>query len=56
VWCQMEGANNLFTAPCKGHVFNLMCFSMLFDSKPHWARSNLPSQSVSGPLPLFVKE
>jgi hypothetical protein len=36
VWCQMESANNLFAAPCEGHVFNLICFSMLFDSKTRW--------------------
>jgi len=33
VWGQMEGANNLFAASCKGYIFHLIWFSMLFDSQ-----------------------
>lgn len=33
VWCQVESANNLFTATGEGDVFNLVSFSKLFGSK-----------------------
>ena len=55
VWRQVESADNLFTASCEGHIFNLGGFSMSFESRDILVPGSLPSQFASFPLPSFLR-